>query len=939
MNRAPSMIRTSLSPASVRAAALIVFTIFLVFTGITFYHMATIPTDENLFTTVPSRVMLTAAAPAHQEGPARFRAGKDTVAFLPGEPGLRPGDLLTAVNGMTVRRMKDQVSVLRRITGDTVKVRVFRPASDAYVLFTLRKDSLAAVALREIDPGVVIIQVEPHGASDRAGMKVGDIFTRINRSGFGDSQEADAVLRRGTTSTATLYEGFRGTEPIALPVMLARFGFPLQLLVICLTGVAYMVFGLFLLLRRPDLEVVRALGSSFLGMGYVLAIMMIKREPDPSAFTVLRDVMGVWALFGSAAGATHAHMLLPADRTTGAHRRWILPGLYAAAALAPVALLPGEQVYVWMLFFAYVIAAGIVAAVNNKRMTPQQRRLMWTVKLSVAGITALTLAAAIVFAYLGFGGAAFPAITLLGIPAGYVYVIARYRLIDVDLRIRRNIQYTALSWAWGIVVTIAFLFILLSLPDLPLNVPGIRITTLSVEVTPAPGTAEHRIFLERLAMVLFGAMTWLILWYVRKAGQRLIDRKYYRTQFDYRRAAAVLAEVLSSRLSMNDIARGIVETLVDLMKVRRAGLLVFREDGACCCEAVTGMPGEEWQGFVEHGSARLAAGLREQIVPVRAAGLPQESATVLAAFGFHTVVPIRSHDRLVGVLLVGEKLAETPMSEEDLSFLAGVAKQSAVSIDNAFLYEEHAEKERMRHELAIARRIQLGSLPAVTPAIPGLDIAGLSLPALEVGGDFFDYLDGNGRDVMVVVGDVSGKGTSAALYMAKVQGILRSLHGFDITPREMFVRANRLLCSDLERNSFVTALGAHFTGGERRFTLVRAGHLPLYWYRAATGTVVRELPRGLGLGLNDAGVFARELEARELQCAPGDVMAFVTDGVVEARNAAGEEFGDARITALLGRHAGGAAAVIRDALAEDVRAFGADVEQHDDQTIVIVRAV
>ena len=153
---------------------------------------------------------------------------------------------------------------------------------------------------------------------------------------------------------------------------------------------------------------------------------------------------------------------------------------------------------------------------------------------------------------------------------------------------------------------------------------------------------------------------------------------------------------------------------------------------------------------------------------------------LLVVHGFRCVVPIRSHDRLVGALLVGEKLAETSLNEEDLSFLSGVAKQSAVSIDNAFLYEEHAEKERMRHELNIARRIQLGSLPSVTPDVPGLDIAGLSVPALEVGGDFYDYLGWNGKEVMVVVGDVSGKGTSAALYMSKVQGILRSLYGFQL---------------------------------------------------------------------------------------------------------------------------------------------------------------
>ena len=258
---------------------------------------------------------------------------------------------------------------------------------------------------------------------------------------------------------------------------------------------------------------------------------------------------------------------------------------------------------------------------------------------------------------------------------------------------------------------------------------------------------------------------------------------------------------------------------------------------------------------------------------------------------------------------------------------------------NAFLYEEHAEKERMRHELSIARRIQLSSLPSTTPEVPGLDIAGISIPAQEVGGDFYDYLGWNGKELMVVVGDVSGKGTSAALYMSKVQGILRSLYGFDMPPREGFIRANRLLCSDLERSSFVTALGARYVAEEKRFTLVRAGHLPLYHYRAAEGRVELVLTRGLGLGLNDAGVFAHELEAREVGFATGDVMLFITDGVTEARNAPGDEYGDARVSEALQARAGLTATAIRDALAGDIRAFGAGLEQHDDQTIVVVKAV
>jgi serine phosphatase RsbU (regulator of sigma subunit) len=262
-----------------------------------------------------------------------------------------------------------------------------------------------------------------------------------------------------------------------------------------------------------------------------------------------------------------------------------------------------------------------------------------------------------------------------------------------------------------------------------------------------------------------------------------------------------------------------------------------------------------------------------------------------------------------------------------------------MAMENAFLYEELAEKERMKHELAIARRIQLASLPQKTPVVKGLEIAGSSLPALEVGGDFFDYLNGSTDHLTVVVGDVSGKGTSAALYMSKVQGILRSLHGFGLSPADLFIRANRLLCGDMEKSSFVTAVGAAFAPQEQSFVLARAGHLPLYHFLAAEKRVVAITPRGLGLGLNNAGVFSSEIEEKVVRYGPGDVMLFVTDGVTEAHNRAGDLFGEDRLVDILSGRAGENAGAIRDAIIGELAAFSNGAVQHDDETIVVIKGL
>jgi sigma-B regulation protein RsbU (phosphoserine phosphatase) len=189
-----------------------------------------------------------------------------------------------------------------------------------------------------------------------------------------------------------------------------------------------------------------------------------------------------------------------------------------------------------------------------------------------------------------------------------------------------------------------------------------------------------------------------------------------------------------------------------------------------------------------------------------------------------------------------------------------------------------------------------------------------------------------------VVGDVSGKGTSAALYMSKVQGILRSLHEFRLAPGDMFVRTNRLLAGDIDRSSFVTALCASFGAAAGNALLARAGHLPLYVFAAQSGSVSRVAPRGLGLALDENAKFAEQLEERTLPYAGGDVFLFVTDGVTEARNEVGEEYGEERLVGFLQQEGRRTATEIRDALSAALRDFVGKADQHDDQTIVVVRA-
>ena len=172
-----------------------------------------------------------------------------------------------------------------------------------------------------------------------------------------------------------------------------------------------------------------------------------------------------------------------------------------------------------------------------------------------------------------------------------------------------------------------------------------------------------------------------------------------------------------------------------------------------------------------------------------------------------------------------------------------------------FLYEELAEQERIKHELDIARRIQEGLLPKKNPSLKGLDVAGISIPAMSVGGDYFDYIQLGPKKLLVVVADVSGKGMSAALYMSKIQGMVQLAAHMYKTPKEMLIQINRRIFEGIERKSFITMILAMFDLQKNEVRICRAGHNKALI--GVNGKLEFLSAHGIGLGL-ERGKFLKK---------------------------------------------------------------------------------
>ena len=284
-------------------------------------------------------------------------------------------------------------------------------------------------------------------------------------------------------------------------------------------------------------------------------------------------------------------------------------------------------------------------------------------------------------------------------------------------------------------------------------------------------------------------------------------------------------------------------------------------------------------------------------------------------------------------------------SADQLGDLAESFNSMTASVEEAL--QQKAEKERMEQELRIARRIQMSLLPQGPLRLEGLSVTAHCEPAREVGGDYYDYLPLGDKRVGIIIADVAGKGTSAALYMAELKGLMLSLSQLYTSPRELLLAANRIIAQHLDARSFITMTYAVVDMCARTLTYARAGHCPLLYLPGAgtldsgfgTRKVQVQVPDGLVLGLKiDNGErFESLLEEVTLRLGVGDVVLLFTDGVTEAMNAEGEPFGEERVAALLGEHGDLPFEELRERILREIRAFVGDTGLQDDLTLVLMK--
>jgi sigma-B regulation protein RsbU (phosphoserine phosphatase) len=279
-------------------------------------------------------------------------------------------------------------------------------------------------------------------------------------------------------------------------------------------------------------------------------------------------------------------------------------------------------------------------------------------------------------------------------------------------------------------------------------------------------------------------------------------------------------------------------------------------------------------------------------------------------------------------------------TRDQLGELASSFNSMTASIED--LLREKADKERLEQELRIARSIQMSLLPAATFQMPGIGLHAHCEPAREVGGDYYDFLPIDDTTLGVMVADVSGKGTSAALYMAELKGIVLSLSQRHTSPRQLLIDANKIISRHLDSRSFITVSYLLVDLKAMRLHYARAGHCPMIYvpgpYAESRAPQILA-PDGmvLGLTIDDGTMFTRLLDEVELPLGPGDLFLLYTDGMSEAMNADGDCFGDSRLAEVMHEHANLPSDALLARLLDEVTSFAGSAVQQDDMTMVLLR--
>jgi serine phosphatase RsbU (regulator of sigma subunit) len=782
-----------------------------------------------------------------------------------------------------------------------------------------------------------------------AGVQPGDRIAGVGRQVVRSASEVAQVLQSHKIGERTPYLLEREGTLVEVMVELGRRQLgTASYLYACFSGFLFFFIGLYVLLQR--LEESRGGPSHVFFALCTLFLLFLVCRLRPASYSWVDGIVittGTLSLLVLPAAFLHFFLVFPrrlkltlvspTETLAGSGGRllraterfvnqspnfflvlYLLPPLFYVLTLmlgslfgVQVRLVSGAPISSWVLMGDYLVL-GLLALLGSllRAQEGRERRQIATVFIgTVLGVTPFLVFGVVLPSLLRTDRFLFWGVAPLAlVPLTFAYAIVRFHFFDINVIIRKSLLYTA---ATAVVAGIYGL--------------GIAASTLLFS-----GSSPYFPLLLALAILaIFDPL--------RRRLQGPVDRFFFREVYDARRAVEEVSAGVVREFSIEGLEALLATRLSEIMHLEWAALYVREGQVLTSQTAAPRLPRELPVRLL------LVEELTRQDEPVRPGvleplkALDPESRRVLEELGgagLRLLVPLRTRGQLHAILALGPKRSEEEFGSDDLQLVRTLANQGAVALENARLLRERTHQVELEKELEIARRVQFALIPPQLPSLPGWQVAASCVPARQVGGDFYDALtDGGNGSVAFVVGDVSGKSVSGAMLMVAAREVLHTAALGGVSPERLFEVANQRLYAPQHR--LFVALAYLLLGPRGEGVYALAGQ-PTPLLRRRRGAV-EELPAPANR-LPIGALRGVHWDVLPLALEPGELVLVYSDGVTEARDAAGEVFGEERLRQVLSGVDGDPSVVV-DEVMRAVTAFAAGGDPYDDITMVAVRWV
>lgn len=816
-----------------------------------------------------------------------------------------------------------------------------------FAVKTLPTSAQDGVFWEKVPGGLVPREILPGSPADRAGLLPTDTLLLVNRVSVTSEKAVQEVIEQLPLARPAQYTVRRDGALVKLEVAVDRKTFEVvRRWLLQLAGFGYIILALFVYRKKPELPTARAFFFFGLLAGSTLTAFFVdaSRLPD-----FLQPVFLLWIqlniFFIPALGLDFFRRLVffPPARVPprGLTLLTYLPaflgfGLMALALSVAKGWLTIEPVIgflgkirplfqpgnlepanwgIYLLWFVLEFAVRV----KKKEVVINARQRQWLQWGVVLPLLVYVVFNQVLPLFWSWGLLKWSALVILPSQAVLAYLILKERLLEIGVVIKRSAIYAILS------ASLIGIFVLLVL----------GISQLMVLLTGQTSI---------LAAFAAALLTAIVLNLYRQKFQNYLDRKFFKDRYNYQRALLEFSKELGRLENLETLLAKISKQFAEALHLSNCLPFLYNQKADAYVMVAPYGLAEPVLSQVRYAASQfgLATLLVQEKHPLDFYDLetkplyfylPVVEKVALKKTDTALAVPLLVKEKLVGMLLLGNKKSGDLFSSEDVDFFATLSAPLAVAVENARLHQEELGKKELEREIVLAGEVQKRFLKTVPAQLPGLEIGALNLPSRQVSGDLYAIIPLDEKRLGIAIGDVAGKGMSASLLMALVQATLETLAPSVAAPAELLQRLNTAVCRNSTPGRFVTLFYGIYDTETKRFAYANAGHNPPVWLGRQGVRALDEA--GLLLGVDPKARYPQGL----VHLKPEDLVVLYTDGVTEASNTDEHRFEEERLHQCLLKSRTLSAPDVLQAVVEAVRAFAGTSEFEDDLTLVGLKVV